>query len=95
MLMDPKELHQEDMDKVAGGTRPNMWLNTVEDIEQTPIFEELKSRLTQYKRDNDLSNTDNLEECEKRLMSYIKFQGGYRVKRETVNEFVEKYLPLV
>ncbi|MBR3464972.1 MAG: hypothetical protein IKR99_02215 [Lachnospiraceae bacterium] len=93
--MDPKELHQEDMDRVAGGVRTNTWLNTVEDIEQTPIFEELKSRLTQYKRDNDLCNPDKLEECEKRLMTYIKFEAGYRIKRETVNEFVEKYLPLV
>ena len=93
--MDLKELYQEDMDKVAGGVHTNKWLNTVEEIEQLPIFEELKQKLAAYKRGNDLSNPQAMKGCEDRLIGLIKRDGGYRVKRELVQEFVQKYLPLV
>ena len=95
--MDPKELHHEDMDKVAGGVhqRPTATLETVEDIEASPVFEELKNKIAYYKKRNAMGKPEVLKQCEAEVAFYIKNEGNFRIRYETVQEFVQKYLPLV
>jgi hypothetical protein len=95
--MDLKELHQEDIDKVAGGVHrcPTETLETVEDIEASPVFEELKNKIAYYKKRNAQNKPEVLKNCEADVAFYIKNEGGFRIRYETVKEFVQKYLPLV
>jgi hypothetical protein len=36
-----------------------------------------------------------LKQCEADVAFYIKNEGNFRIRYETVQEFVQKYLPLV
>ena len=93
--MDPKELHQEDMDKVAGGAGKEIWLHTIEEIEQSPVFEGLKKTILRIKNNRDLSVQSNMTVLEVRLLAYAQSNGHYKFSRQLCQAFIQKYLPLV
>ena len=94
--MDNRELNSQDMDKVAGGRGKDIWLYTIEEIEQSPVFEGMKQVLRIGKNTRDLSIPANMEELATRILAYANGNGrNYRFSRQLGQEFIDKYLPLV
>ena len=93
--MDKRELNSEELYQVTGGI--GNWLYTVEDIENSPVFEGLKNMIALAKSRNDLSNPEYMKELELKLALFAKAarNGRYRFTIETCREFIKKYLPLV
>ena len=93
--MNERLLNSEDLNQVTGGA--GNWLYSVEDIENSPIFEALKNKIAEAKRCNDLTRPDMMKELELRLALYArsKRKSEYRFKIEVCREFIRKYLPLV
>ena len=93
--MNERILSPEDLIQVAGGA--GNWLYSVEDIENSPIFEALKNKIAEAKKCNDLTRPEMMRELELRLAAYAKStrNGRYRFDVEVCRAFIQKYLPLV
>ena len=93
--MNERLLNSEDLNQVTGGV--GNWLYSVEDIENSPIFEALKNKIANAKKANDLTRPEVMRELEMRLAAYAKStrNGRYRFDVEVCREFIRKYLPLV
>lgn len=93
--MNERLLNSEDLNQVTGGA--GNWLYSVEDIENSPIFEALKNKIADAKKANDLTRPEVMRELEMRLAAYAKStrNGRYRFDVEVCREFIRKYLPLV
>ena len=85
------------LDKVSGGggMRKGTWVYTIEEIEALPCFNKLKDVIKGYKRARDMNNSDNMYECETRMIAIARYEYEYRFSRELCKEFILKYLPLV
>jgi hypothetical protein len=93
--MDKRELNNQEMEKVAGGRGKDVWLYTIEEIEQSPIFEGLKRLIVRIRNNRDLSIPASMRELEDHLNTYAQSNGHYRFSRQLCQEFIQKYLPLV
>ena len=94
IIEDTMELHQEVLDKVAGGVFSEIRLNTIEEIESSPIFEKLKEKLAYYTHRIDVYDEAYKTRVENEL-GLVARKNGYFFNRALGQEFIRKYKDLV
>ena len=89
------ELNIDALNQVAGGKLA--WLNSAQEMEDSPIFEGLKNVIAETKSHLDLSKHNNMNELELRMLIYARApeNGEHCFTRDTCKAFIKKYLPLV
>ena len=93
-----KKLNEKEEEKVSGGVRHKTGdFQTIEDIENSPIFEQLKNKIIELRNSagfTELSSASRVIWVKVRVEPIIK-ENGYTIEEKLLIVFIKKYWDLV